>query len=233
MMIPLLRKKNKKAEINKLVEFPKVKDLMTKRVIYSDVEEPVERALEKFSTHGIRGMPVLDKNKNVVGILHESDILDYIHEHFDTSKPEEFKKGMKELKKKKVKEVMIENPIVIDPDRGLEEAASLMYRHGVDRLPVVKDGKLVGIISRDDIIKGLTSSKIAKKAKEENVKSLVDEILRLVKRHPEGISIDQISEELNVDTEIINKWVSILEEHGIVEVDYTITGDKIIKKKKS
>ncbi len=233
MNLPIFRKKQKKAEVRKLVEFPKVKDVMTKRVIYVTSKDTIGKALEKFNYHGIRGMPVTDKDHQVVGVIHESDVLDYINENLNTSNPNEFKKQLSEFKKKKVEEIMVKHPITISPERGLEEAASLMYRHGVDRLPVVENGKLVGIISRDDILKGLTASKVAKKAKEENVKSIVDEIVKLVGRHPNGISIDDLASQLNVDKELINRWVSILEEHGIVEVDYTITGDKIIKKKKS
>ncbi len=234
MNFPIFRKKEKKAEIKKLVEFPKVKDVMTKRVIYVSKDETVGKALDKINLHGVRGMPVVDKDHKVVGVIHESDILDFINENLNTKDPEALKSQMKEFKNKKVSEIMIKNPVTISPESRIEEAASLMYRHGVDRLPVVKDGgHLVGIISRDDIIKGLTASKVAKKAKEEDVKSVVDDIIRLVNKSPKGISLDDLSSKLNIDKEMLNRWVSILEEHGIVEVDYTITGDKIIKKKKS
>ena len=233
MKFPIFRKKQKKSELNKIKEFPKVNDLMTKRVISVSTEDNIGKALDKFNLNGIRGMPVTNGDGKVVGILHESDLLDYMNENLNTTNPNDFKKGLDEFKKKKIKEIMIKNPITIHPDKQIEEAATLMYKHGVDRLPVVKDGKLVGIVSRDDILKGLTSAHVAKKAKEENVKSMVDEILKIVKKNPNGISLDKLVDMLNIDRETLNRWVSILEEHGIVEVDYTITGDKIIKKKKS
>jgi len=83
---------------------------------------------------------VVGKEK-VVGIVTERDFLECFAR---------FGKG--ESKKLKVKDIMSKNVITITPDALLEDAAALMTRHKVKRLPVVKDGLLVGIITASDVI---------------------------------------------------------------------------------
>jgi CBS domain-containing protein len=62
---------------------------------------------------------------------------------------------LREIPEKEVADVMSRNLHEIGPDDSIEEAASIMTRHRINRLPVVEDGRLVGIVTRGDIISGL------------------------------------------------------------------------------
>ena len=225
-------RKRKKKEIKKIVEFPKVKDVMTRRVITAKPSDSVNKVIKRLQANGIRGMPIVD-NGRVIGMIHESDIMDWINENIKSKNPSEFKKELKEKGKEKVSQVMMKNPITISPDKKIEEAASLMYKHGVDRLPVVKNKKLIGIASREDIIRGLTSSHAAAEAKKESVSTIIDNIFKEIKKHPSGISINELSKITGYSTDMIEKCSKILEKHGMITVEYPITGGKILKKKEN
>ena len=222
--------KNKKKEIKKIVEFPKVGDMMTKRVITAKPEDSINKVIKKLQTNGIRGMPIVS-NGQVVGMIHESDLMDWINENVKSKNSIKFKKELKEKGNEKISGIMVKNPITISPDKRIEEAASLMYKHGVDRLPVIRNKKLVGIVSREDIIRGLTSSHAAAEARKKSVSTAIDNIYKEIKEHPDGIDINNLSEITGYSTDMIEKCSKILERHGMIVVEYPITGGKILKKK--
>ena len=229
MKLPFWKTKSKKKIITKIVVTPRVKDVMTKNVISFNDDNTIGDVIGKLSSKGISGAPIL-KNGKVVGIIHESNIIDWMNEKLKAASPVEFEKKMQEASKQKVSTIMSRNPITIGPNATLEDAVKKMYKHGVDRLPVVEKGKLVGIVARDDIIRGLNSAYLARMAG--RVKTLVDKIVREIKSNPDGLSEEEISRRLDVDIDTVDKWAKILEDHGIIEIEYPVTGGKILKIKK-
>ncbi|NOZ82154.1 MAG: CBS domain-containing protein [Candidatus Micrarchaeota archaeon] len=148
----------------------KVRDFMTRDVVSLRPEESLKKAVEKLTSRGISGAPVTD-GKKVVGILTERDVLEAIDVFFpkirtDTGsffsvllsllKSKDFSEIRKNAEKIRVKDVMKPCKVFISPDKDLLEAARLMNRHNVNRIPVVENGKLVGIITRADIIRAMT-----------------------------------------------------------------------------
>jgi CBS domain-containing protein len=126
-----------------------------------------------MKSNKISGMPVLD-GETVVGVVSESDILKLLSveeeegslwlpspfEVFeipfrDLVKWERMHTAAEDISKKKVSEVMSRSVREIEPDISVEEAAAIMTNHRINRLPVVENGRLVGIITRGDIISGL------------------------------------------------------------------------------
>ena len=77
----------------------------------------------------------------------------------DLLKWEKLHSSVEDISKKKVSEVMHRDVRTVGPADSIEEAASIMTRHRINRLPVVENGKLVGIVTRGDIITGLGKSK--------------------------------------------------------------------------
>jgi predicted transcriptional regulator len=73
----------------------------------------------------------------------------------DLVKWERMRSALDEIPKKKVSAVMSRNLHEVGPDDSIEEAAGIMTRHRINRLPVVEGGRLVGIVTRGDIISGL------------------------------------------------------------------------------
>ncbi len=149
-----------------------VKEIMTKKVITVKPSDNLKTVLTKFSKYKISGMPVVDKNNNLKGIVSEGDVMrsvetclpkmrfdnsssfDLILQLVKTPNIETLKKG-KHCNKIKVKEFMKKRVITIKPEDKVLKAAEVMSQKNVKRLAVVKGNKLVGIIARADIIKAL------------------------------------------------------------------------------
>ncbi|EHP84386.1 CBS domain-containing protein [Methanotorris formicicus] len=150
----------------------KVRDVMKKPIIVNPNDD-IRDVIRLFREHKISGAPVVEDGE-LVGIISESDIVKTITTHNEsiglilpspldlielplrtTLKIEEFKEDIKKALKTKVKDVMTRDVIVISPDEGINNAAKLMIENNIKRLPVVKDGKLVGIVTRGDIIEAL------------------------------------------------------------------------------
>jgi len=151
----------------------KVRDIMTVRPIVCQADDTVSEAANLLRKHKISGMPVLD-GEELAGIISESDLLRLLavekdegglwlpspFEVFevpfrDLLKWERMQSSMEDISKKKVSEVMSKNIHEVGPDDTVEEASAIMTRHRINRLPVVEEGRLVGIVTRGDIISGL------------------------------------------------------------------------------
>jgi len=115
-----------------------VKDLMSRKVNKIEEYKTVYHAARKMAEER-RGYVIVMKKDKPIGILTDSDILEKV-----ISKS-------KDPKKVKVKEVMSTPLITISPDDEIVEASRLMRKNLIKRIPVVKNGKLVGIITDGDI----------------------------------------------------------------------------------
>jgi CBS-domain-containing membrane protein len=114
--------------------------------------------------NNVSGLPVIDATGNVVGIVTEHDLLRQ-HTNGSRSHPPHWLQFMiKRLEmagesvrfhEKKVGEVMTRDPLTVTEDTPVEEACRLIGKHGIKRLPVVRDGRLVGIVARADLVRAL------------------------------------------------------------------------------
>jgi len=112
----------------------KVKDIMTKDVIYAEVPGTSASALELILKHNVSGLPVVKKGtKQLVGVVTRDDF---------NRKPEEGQLAL----------LMTRNVVTISPDADIKEAIEIFLREEFKRLPVVEDGELVGILTISDII---------------------------------------------------------------------------------
>jgi CBS domain-containing protein len=151
----------------------KVRDVMNVMPVTVQADAQVSEAARLLREHRISGLPVLDGEK-LVGVVSESDLLHLLSveeeqgglwlpspfEVFeipfrDLVKWERMHAALEEIPKKRVGDIMSRNLHEVGPDDSVEEAASIMTRHRINRLPVVEDGRLVGIVTRGDIISGL------------------------------------------------------------------------------
>jgi len=156
----------------------KVADVMTKDVITCRPSDPIENVVKLMSEKDISGVPVVEDGK-VVGIVTEGDIMRLlaVPEPSGTlwlPSPLEvlleipvkeliqlrrLQRSVKDVGEQSVGSIMNRDVLSIDPDDDIEDAAAMMVKYKVNRLVVLKDGKLVGIITRDDIIHGLGGTK--------------------------------------------------------------------------
>jgi CBS domain-containing protein len=115
-----------------------VKDVMVTNVVTVDVGVNVRKAVERMNKQEIGCLVVLEKG-NFAGILTERDVLKRV-----VAKARNPKKTL-------VGDVMSKPLIVVDPQASLEEALELMFEKRVKKLPVVKNKKLMGLITMTDI----------------------------------------------------------------------------------
>jgi CBS domain-containing protein len=145
----------------------KARDVMTWGAITVEPDESVTRAVQLMLQNKISGLPVVDDKGEFVGIVTEGDFLRRGELGTQRQRPRwlEFLLGPGRLAAEyvqasgqKVAQVMTREAKTITPETPLEEVVRLMERHRVKRLPVVQDGKLVGIVSRADLLHTLGSA---------------------------------------------------------------------------
>jgi CBS domain-containing protein len=133
----------------------------------------VREAAGLLRKNRIGGLPVMERDQ-VVGVVTESDIISLltveepsedlwlpspleiievpIREYINWGKT---KKALTSIGNLEVREVMTAPPVTIDADADIEAAAAIMLREGIARIPVLKGGRLVGIVTRADIVRGV------------------------------------------------------------------------------
>jgi CBS domain-containing protein len=137
---------------------------MTSRVVTVRPESPIAEAAQLMLDNNVSGLPVSNATGEIVGIVTEHDLL---RQRADESRshPPHWLQFMVERQKManesarfheaKVAEVMTRNPMTVTEDTPVEEACRLIGEHGFKRLPVVRGGRLVGIVARADLVRAL------------------------------------------------------------------------------
>jgi CBS domain-containing protein len=115
------------------------KEIMTRDIITVEPTMPVKKLAMTLIKNQISGAPVVGKNGKIVGIVSEMDIV--------------AKKG------KDVKAIMSKKVISVAEDTPIEEIAQLMSKYRIQRLPVINRDKIVGIVSRADIVNAIAMGK--------------------------------------------------------------------------
>ncbi|WP_321420433.1 CBS domain-containing protein [uncultured Methanomethylovorans sp.] len=149
-----------------------VKDIMNTDVIVCNPLTTISEASQLLKKNNVSGLPVVEEGR-VVGIVSEGDLLKLLEvpepsglwlpspfEVFEIPirellNWEETKHMLEDIGSKPVSEIMQKDVYVISPEKNIQDAVKLITKHKVNRLPVVEDGILVGIITRGDIIHGL------------------------------------------------------------------------------
>jgi CBS domain-containing protein len=144
----------------------RVKDVMTPNAICIGADEPVLKAARLMLQNHISGLPVLDKDGELVGIVTEGDFLRRSELGTQRQRPKwlEFIIGPGRLAQeythssgRKVEDIMTPEPRTIAEDETLEAVVDAMERHHVKRLPVTRSGRVVGIVSRANLMHALAS----------------------------------------------------------------------------
>lgn len=143
----------------------RVKDVMTPKVICVGADETVANAAQLMLQYQISGLPVVDKHV-LVGIVTEGDFLRRGELGTQRRRPKwlEFVLGPGKLAQeyvhasgRKVRDVMTPDPWTIGEEESLEAVVDMMERRRIKRIPVIRDGRIVGIISRANLMHALAS----------------------------------------------------------------------------
>ncbi|KQV32463.1 signal transduction protein [Rhizobium sp. Root1203] len=143
-----------------------VKDMMTTQVVGVSPDNSVRRAAEIMLTNHISGVPVIDDAGDLVGIISEGDLLRRSElgqgaiAELGTPLPTADEKASSYVKSNawRVADVMSREPVVVDEDASLGQVSRLMQEHRIKRIPVVREGKLVGIISRANLLEAIIAA---------------------------------------------------------------------------
>ena len=110
-------------------------DIMTRKVYTIRSDASAQEAAQLLDQHRISGLPVVDEGSDIIGIVTEADIISKVD-----------KEGLR------VSDIMSTEVISVNEETPASEIALLLTERKIKRVPVVQDGKLVGIVSRADIV---------------------------------------------------------------------------------
>lgn len=146
------------------------KDIMTTNVITVTPDTTVEAVAKLITEKGISGVPVVDGGGSLVGLVSEGDIISRLKNlHIPTyfqllggviyfENPKKLEGDIKKMTAYLVKDLMTSEVFSVGMEAPVEEIATLMAVKKINRVPVVDQNKLVGIISRSDIVRTLIKS---------------------------------------------------------------------------
>ena len=138
---------------------PMLKDIMTKNVITVTKDTPIYDAMELIAKYDISGLPVVDGQMNLIGILSEKDVVNMV----DLPEDEQ---------DKTVNDLMTQPALYFEEDESLLDVCNFLKKNVFRRVPITSKGKLVGIISIRDIIDFILQ--LNRKEKEEVVETASD-----------------------------------------------------------
>jgi len=146
-----------------------VEDLMTSNVFTVEPHDMIDRVFFLIHYEKVRHIPVIEKGK-VIGMVSDRDMYKALGPK-SNSNAIESGKGSTELHvvSKKVQNIMRRGIISTTSDAQASDAASLMAEHKIGALPVIDDGKLVGILSATDILRVFSKLEHAKEKREQRI----------------------------------------------------------------
>lgn len=219
----------------------KVKDIMISDVVTLSPDDTFYDIVELFSEKKISGAPVVEGGKTV-GMVSESDIMQFVSEKHLIAMIEKEDKAMKNKTSMQAKQFMTKKLATVSSDDDLGKVIKFLDEKDINRLPVVDKGKLVGIITRADVVSVVSEyltehsamRKMELETDEKTLKTNIDRLLSLVKMKG-SVRLKDATKEFGVEAERIEKWGRILEEYKLVKMHYPPIGDPkilILKEKK-
>ncbi len=147
----------------------KAKDVMTRDVITVTPETEVTEIARLLLEKHFNGVPVVDRDGGLVGIICQSDLIaeqkklpvpsvfTILDAFIPIYPPGRNEKEMQKIAAIRASQAMTRNPVTVGPETGIDEIASIMANRSIHTIPVVEGNKLVGIIGMLDILQTLVS----------------------------------------------------------------------------
>jgi CBS-domain-containing membrane protein len=140
---------------------------MTREVITVTPDTDITQATRILLENHINGLPVVDENQRLVGIVCQSDMIaqqkriplpslfTLLDGYISLTSAKQFEKEVQKIAATRVDQAMTSKLVTVGPKTSLEDIASLMVGKKLHTLPVVDEGKLVGIIGKEDMLRTL------------------------------------------------------------------------------
>ena len=149
-----------------------VRDIMGSEPVSVTVADSVETVLQVMRDHDLSGVPVTNEGGRCVGIITEADLVlsqegeDFHLPHYFQlfggvvflERWSHFEERARKAFASTAEDMMTPDPITIEPDASVDEAAHLIASKKHNRLPVIEHGRLVGVVTRVDVLDGLTGA---------------------------------------------------------------------------
>jgi CBS domain-containing protein len=147
-----------------------VGDVMQREVVSASPDDDVESLIRLLREHELPGVPVVDADRRLVGIVTDGDLVLrgddadlHLPHYFELFGGLVFLEPLRHLEERlrkafatKVRDMMTSDVLTIEPQASIHEAARRISTSGHNRLPVVEDGRLVGVITRVDCLEALS-----------------------------------------------------------------------------
>ncbi len=143
----------------------RARELMSTPVVTVRPEASLKELAELMVAHGISGVPVVDRERTLLGVVSESDVMQKIEradaEAIETGLPRlltvlaKALDGLPKVTARSVADLMTKRVVSAGPDATVQELVHLMITYNVNRIPIVKTGRVVGIVTRADILRTL------------------------------------------------------------------------------
>jgi CBS domain-containing protein len=185
-------------------------DIMTPKVVSVGPDTEVRAIAQLLLQHRISAVPVVDGDRKVIGIVSEGDLMrrvkndsDYGHSWWLSL----FTSGKDagdyvKTHGRKAHEVMTPDPLTVEENTPLHTIARMLEKHHIKRVPVVREGMLVGIVSRANLLQGIANAAVAP------TQSPADD------RHIREAILDEVEHNTGVQTE----GISVIVDGGVVEI---------------
>lgn len=146
------------------------KDIMTREVITIGPEESIQKAADLMLDNKISGIPVVDDKDYLLGVISEKDLMlragelkvPFYLTLFDSiiflENPIRFNNDIKKFTASQVKDAMTKKILFVEENTPVSEIVELMRDRKINRVPVLRNGKVLGIVSRNDILKTLVKN---------------------------------------------------------------------------
>lgn len=187
----------------------RVKDVMTKVVVRLSPDNSVRQAARLMLDHHVSGLPVVDGEGHVVGVITEGDLIRRTELcsgvagiQADLTTPAEARATAYVKRSSwKVGDAMTASPVTIDEDASIMRVAAMMQERGVKRIPVLRDGELVGVVSRADLLQAILA------AKQDETQTGDDAIRRsILTRLDENTGLEGLGIEVSVSDGTVHLW---------------------------
>ncbi len=171
----------------------KARDIMTTKVATVGPDMPVSAIAALFLERRISAVPVIDDDRRILGIVSEGDLM----RRGETERPrsswwlaafgntEELARDFTKARGQRAKDVMTREVVTVTEETPITTIAELLEKRRIKRVPVVRDGRIVGIVSRADLLRALAVRGVKSMVPEtQGDRAIRDQLLALLKREP-------------------------------------------------
>lgn len=160
--------RQRRSEVRKRAKPTTVREIMTQEAVTVAPDASVARIAQLMDGRGISGLPVVDASLKLLGIVTDADLVSRntrietppitaIAEDGSVAElSQDFRVRLRHKVGTQAKDVMTARVLTVGPDEDVEALASIMVKNGINMIPVVEKGRLVGVASRADVIRWMT-----------------------------------------------------------------------------